>query len=424
MFVDEIKIQVIAGKGGDGCTSFRREKYIAMGGPDGGNGGRGANIVFRADKNLKTLIDLRYNKIIKGDKGVNGKGSSRNGKNAEDIIIKVPEGTIITDVDTELVVADLVKDGQEIIVAYGGRGGKGNKAFATHYDTAPKISEYGEPGEERIIKCELKLLADVGLVGMPSVGKSSILDLISAAKPKIGSYHFTTISPNLGVVTTKDNYVYTIADLPGLILGASEGLGLGDKFLRHTMRTKVIAHVIDMGASEGRNPIDDYEIIHQELANYSSKLVDKEQVVIANKMDLENANENLVKFKEKYPKLEVIPVSVTLKQNIALLVEELGMICQNTKAAILIDEKDMESHVIYQFKNEKPYTISNDQGIWIIKGTEIERIFKMTKFDNDEAVKRFARKLEKMGIEDELEALGAKRGDDVQIMGYIFSFKE
>ena len=269
MFVDEVKIKLIAGKGGDGCTSFRREKFIAMGGPNGGNGGKGASIIFKTDKSLKTLIDLKVKKIIKGDKGVNGKGDDRNGANAEDVIIKVPEGTVVTDLSTGNVICDLI-DG-EFVVAKGGRGGRGNRAFATHDNPAPKMSELGAPGEELEVKCELKVLADVGLVGLPSVGKSTLLSVISNATPKIAAYHFTTLSPNLGVVKVYDDS-FVMADLPGLIEGASEGIGLGHKFLRHAERTKVIAHVVDMSGIEGNDPIESYEIIVNELKKYDESL--------------------------------------------------------------------------------------------------------------------------------------------------------
>jgi GTP-binding protein len=254
MFVDEVVIKLVAGNGGDGCTSFRREKYVAMGGPNGGNGGHGANIIFKVDKSLHTLIDLRMQKLIKGNKGINGKGSDQNGANAENIIINVPEGTIVTNIKTKETICDLVGANSEVIVAHGGKGGRGNRSFATHDNPAPKMSELGYPGEELEVKCELKMLADVGLVGLPSVGKSTLLSIISNATPKIAAYHFTTLSPNLGVVKVYDNS-FVIADLPGLIEGASEGLGLGYKFLRHAERTKVLAHVIDMSGSEGRNPI-------------------------------------------------------------------------------------------------------------------------------------------------------------------------
>ena len=424
MFVDELIVKLIAGKGGDGCTSFRREKYIPMGGPDGGNGGRGANIIFKVDKGLKTLIDLRYQKIIKGDKGSNGKGSNRNGANADDIIIKVPAGTTIIDLDTNLVIADLVRDEQEVIVAHGGRGGRGNKAFATMQDKAPKMSEYGEPGEERKIKCELKVLADVGLVGLPSVGKSTLLSVISASKPKIAAYHFTTLSPNLGVVKLKDHRSFVMADLPGLIEGASEGAGLGHKFLKHASRTRIIAHVLDMGGFEGRNPIEDYEIIKNEIEKYGHKLDKKKEIVIANKCDLPDFDKNLDEFKKKYPNLEVLPISALNMIGIDDVMNRLADILDSIEEEDIYDENEYESHVLYKFQNEKPYTITNDNGVWVIKGDEIEKLFKMTKFTEDEAVIRFARKLKGMGIDEALEEAGAKRGDDVQILDYMFTFKE
>lgn len=424
MFVDELVVKVIAGKGGDGCTSFRREKYIPMGGPDGGSGGRGANIIFKVDKSLKTLIDLRYKKIIKGDKGSNGKGSNRNGASAEDIIIKVPAGTTLIDMDTNLIIADLIHDDEEFIVAHGGRGGRGNKAFVTMQDKAPKMSEYGEPGEERIIKCELKVLADVGLVGLPSVGKSTFLSVISASKPKIAEYHFTTLSPNLGVVKLKDHRTFVIADLPGLIEGASKGAGLGHNFLKHASRTRIIAHIIDMGGFEERDPINDYEIIRNELKNYSDKLANKKEIIIANKCDLPNFDDNLKRFKEKYPLLEVFKISALNNIGIDDVLTKLADTLDSIEQNDIYDESDYESHVIYKFKNEKPYTITNDNGVWVIKGDEIEKLFKMTKFTEDEGVIRFGRKLKGMGVEEALEEAGAKRGDDVQILDYVFTFKE
>ena len=273
MFVDELTVKLMAGSGGDGCTSFRREKFVPMGGPDGGNGGRGASIIFKVDKNLKTLVDLSYKKIIKAPKGENGKGSNKYGKNAEDVIICVPEGTTIINLENNEVMADLINDGEEFVVARGGRGGKGNKSFATHDVPAPKFSEKGEPGEEIQVRLELKVLADVGLVGMPSVGKSTLLSVISASKPKIAAYHFTTLNPNLGMVKLKNGKSFVMADLPGLIEGASDGVGLGIEFLKHAMRTRIIAHVIDMGSSEGRNPIEDYKIIRNEIEKYSDCLL-------------------------------------------------------------------------------------------------------------------------------------------------------
>ena len=424
MFVDEINIKVIAGDGGDGCTSFRREKYVPMGGPDGGDGGRGSNIIFKVDRNLKTLIDLKYQKIIKGKKGENGKGSNKVGKNASDIVIKVPAGTTIIDNDTNLVIVDLVDDNQEYIVAKGGKGGYGNKHFATHQDTAPRISEYGDKGEVRFIKCELKLLADVGIIGLPSVGKSTLLSLVSAAKPKIASYHFTTLAPNLGLVTTKKRKRFIMADLPGLIEGASSGVGLGDKFLRHTARCKLLVHVIDMGASDGRNPIDDYKVINNELSLYSNKLALKKQIVVANKSDLPDFSKNLEKFKKVYPDVEIFSISSLYNKGVDELIEKIAYALDTIKSENIYDESQMEDEVIFKFKEEEPYTIENIDGIWTIKGKKIEKLFSKTKFMEEESANRFATILRKMGVEEKLEEMGAKRGDDVKICGKIFSFKE
>ncbi len=425
MFVDEVTIKLIAGKGGDGCTSFRREKFVPLGGPNGGNGGKGADIIFQVEKGLKTLVDLKYKKIIKGSKGVNGKGSNKHGANAEDVIVKVPEGTTLIDNETGLVICDLVRDGDRFTVCHGGRGGRGNKAFATQEEPAPKMSEYGEPGEERVVKCELKVLADVGLVGMPSVGKSTILSLISGANPKIAAYHFTTLSPNLGVVKLKDQRSFVMADLPGLIEGASSGLGLGEKFLKHAMRTKVIGHVIDMGSFEGRNPIDDYLTIRKEIKQYDEKLARKPELIIANKMDLPDFEVNLEKFKKEFPNLEVVCVSAMEQKGLDEMIYKLADMLENAVLEPLYEENNFESHIVYKFNEKKPFTITrDDSGVWILKGEEIEKLLKMTKFQEDESVDRFARKLRGMGVEDELERLGAKRGDDVQILDYMFTFKE
>lgn len=424
MFVDELTIKVEAGKGGDGCTSFRREWCVPMGGPDGGNGGKGASIIFQIDKGLKTLIDLRYMKIIKGKKGENGKGSNRNGANAEYIIIKVPEGTTVVDLDTNLVIADLVGENKEVVVAKGGRGGRGNTAFRTQTDTSPKFSELGEPGEIRTLKVELKMIADVGLVGLPSVGKSTILSKISAATPKIASYHFTTLSPNLGVVKLKDTRSFVMADLPGLIEGASEGVGLGHKFLRHAMRTKILAHVVDMGAEEGRDPINDYKIIRDEIEAYNEKLAHKKEIVIANKMDLEQASHNLDEFKKAYPNVFVIEVSSVTNTGFDTLMKTLADMLDTISNDPLYEEEELMGHVIYKFQNERPFTITKIDDVWLLEGQELEKLFKMTRFDEDEAVMRFARRLKGMGVEEELERLGAKSGDEVQICDYIFEFKE
>lgn len=420
MFVDEVSVKLIAGKGGDGCTAFRREKYIAMGGPNGGNGGKGADIIFVADESLRTLIDLKMQKIIKGSKGNNGKGSDRNGANAENVYIKVPEGTVVSNKETGEIICDLVKNGQKCIVAHGGRGGRGNKSFATHDNPAPKMSELGAPGEEAEIKCELKMLADVGLVGFPSVGKSTILSVISNATPKIAAYHFTTLSPNLGVVKVYDD-TFVMADLPGLIEGASEGLGLGFQFLRHTSRCKVIAHVLDMSRESARNPIEDYEIIKNELKKYNEKMLNKPSVIIANKMDAEGASENLKEFKKKYPNELVIPISAATNQGLDKLMITLNDIIKNVPKE---EESTEETFKSYTYEEEKPFEIIKEGGIWVVKGKKVEELFQMTRFTEEESVLRFARILKKMGVEDKLESLGAQRGDEVKIMDYIFNFKE
>lgn len=422
MFVDEVILKVKAGNGGDGCTAFRREKYIPDGGPFGGNGGRGANIIFKTDLGLKTLLDLRYQKLIKAPKGANGEGKNKNGKGASDVVIKVPLGTTVKDMDTGLIIADLTRKDDEVIVAKGGRGGRGNTAFATPSNPAPNFSEHGEPGEERTLKVELRLLADVGFVGMPSVGKSTLLSKISASKPKIAAYHFTTLTPNLGVVKTIDNRVFVAADLPGLIKGASLGEGLGDKFLKHIQRTRVIAHILDMSGIEGRDPLEDYEIINKELKNFDPNLILKPQIVIANKMDLENAYLNLKRFKEKY-NIPVYEISAINNQGVDNVLVKIADELDKIKEEPLFNEENFESHVLYKFKKEKPFTITKDNDIYVIKGKEVEKLFRMTKFTDEGAI-RFARKLRAMGIDEKLLELGAKYGDKVQIMDLIFEFKE
>lgn len=423
MFVDEVTIKVIAGSGGDGCTAFRREKFVPNGGPNGGNGGRGSNIIFIVDKGLRTLLDLKYKKEIKGKRGEHGSGKNQFGKNAEDVIIKVPEGTTVSDAKTGAIIADLVKEDDSAVIAYGGRGGRGNRAFMTPENPAPDISEHGEPGEERIVKIELKMIADVGLVGLPSVGKSTILSKVSRANPKIAAYHFTTLSPNLGVVKTKNDKVFVMADLPGLIEGASVGEGLGDKFLRHVERTRIICHVIDMSGIEGRDPFDDYVLINKELENFSSKLLNKKQIVIANKMDMPNSKENLEEFKKKV-NCEVFEVSAIMNDGLDNLMMYIANMLDEIKEEKLYEDDKIESHVLYKFKKEKPFTITKENDYWIVRGDSVEKLFKMTKFNSNDATLRFAKKLKNMGIDDELKKLGAVSGDTVRIMDYEFEYVE
>ena len=422
MFIDEVIIDLEAGSGGNGCMAFRREKYVEMGGPYGGNGGKGADIIFKVDEGLNTLLDLRYKKLIRGDKGENGLGKGMHGAAAENVIIKVPEGTVITDIDTGLIIADLVKNGEEAVVAHGGRGGRGNIAFATRSNPAPNFAENGEPGEVKRVKVELKLLADVGLVGLPSVGKSTFISKISAVKPKIAAYHFTTLKPNLGVVRASNNRSFVVADLPGLIKGASLGEGLGDKFLKHIERTRVIAHIIDMSAFEGRDPYEDYLTINKELEDFNKKIIDKPQIIIANKMDMPTSKENLKKFKEKV-NVEVFEMSAMNGEGRDKIINKLADMLDNIKKEPLYDEQKFESHVLYKFKVEKPFTITRDNRTWVVRGDEVEKLLKMTKFSSDEAALRFSNKLRKMGIDDQLRELGAEEGDTVRILDFEFEYK-
>jgi len=423
MFVDEVTVELFAGKGGDGCLAFRREKFVEMGGPFGGNGGHGANIIFKADEGLNTLVDLRYKRVIKGDKGSNGEGKGKTGANAENVIIKVPIGTVVTDMETNLIIADLTKNNEEAIVASGGRGGRGNIAFATKSNPAPNFAENGEPGEYRKVKVELKLLADVGLVGLPSVGKSTIISKISAAKPKIAAYHFTTLVPNLGVVKVREGKSFVVADLPGLIEGASQGEGLGIEFLKHIERTRVIAHVIDISGIEGRNPIEDYYTIKQELENYNPSINKRPEIVIANKFENELYKENLKKFKEKI-KVPVFEVRAITGEGLDKVTNELSNMLDKIEKVELYDESRFENHILYQFRETKPFSITKEDNTYVIRGKEVEKLFKMTKFNTDDAALRFANKLRKMGIDDELKKMGCQDGDEVRILDYEFEFSD
>ncbi|EJP4335515.1 TPA: GTPase ObgE [Staphylococcus aureus] len=430
MFVDQVKISLKAGDGGNGITAYRREKYVPFGGPAGGDGGKGASVVFEVDEGLRTLLDFRYQRHFKASKGENGQSSNMHGKNAEDLVLKVPPGTIIKNVETDEVLADLVEDGQRAVVAKGGRGGRGNSRFATPRNPAPDFSEKGEPGEELDVSLELKLLADVGLVGFPSVGKSTLLSIVSKAKPKIGAYHFTTIKPNLGVVSTPDQRSFVMADLPGLIEGASDGVGLGHQFLRHVERTKVIVHMIDMSGSEGREPIEDYKVINQELAAYEQRLEDRPQIVVANKMDLPESQDNLNLFKEEIGEdVPVIPVSTITRDNIYQLLYAIADKLEEYKDVDFTVEEEESvgiNRVLYKHTpSQDKFTISrDDDGAYVVSGNAIERMFKMTDFNSDPAVRRFARQMRSMGIDDALRERGCKNGDIVRILGGEFEFVE
>lgn len=435
MFIDEVKIYVRSGDGGNGLVAFRREKYVPKGGPAGGDGGKGANVIFKVDEGLRTFMDYRYQKKFVAPNGENGMSKGMHGRKSKDLYLIVPPGTVIKDTDTGEILADLTQHEQEVIVARGGRGGRGNCRFATPSNPAPEIAENGEPGEERNLTLELKLMADVGLVGFPSVGKSTLLSITSKAKPKIADYHFTTLVPNLGVVETKDHKSFVMADLPGLIEGASQGVGLGHQFLRHIERTKVIVHVIDMSATDGRNPYGDYKIINKELEEYNMRLLERPQVVVANKMDMPDSKENLIKFKEELKKsgeeVDIIEISAFTRENIDKLLYTISDILENTDPNMLYeveleDEESLENRVLYKHKpKDETFTITRDDtGAYVVSGPGIERAFLMTDFNRDASVRRFAQQMRSMGVDDALRARGCSNGDTVKILKGEFEFVE
>ncbi|SDK40566.1 GTPase ObgE [Sediminibacillus albus] len=426
MFVDQVKVYVKAGDGGNGLVAFRREKYVPMGGPAGGDGGNGGDIVFEVDEGLNTLMDFRYQKHFKAKRGENGMSKGQHGKNSDPTVLAVPPGTTVRDDDTGEVIADLVEHKQRAVIAQGGRGGRGNIRFATPRNPAPELAENGEPGRERYIQIELKLIADVGLVGFPSVGKSTLLSVVSAAKPKIADYHFTTLSPNLGVVETTDQRSFVMADLPGLIEGAHEGIGLGHQFLRHVERTRVIVHVIDMAATEGRDPYQDYLAINKELKEYDLTLENRPQIIAANKMDMPEAEENLNAFKAKMTEeVSVYPISTITREGIReLMFAVADMLDTIPKETTPIEEK--EERVIYRYEPEQEgFQVTRDpDGAFVLSGERIEKLFKMTDFNRDESVRRFSRQMRGMGVDEALRKKGAEDGDTVRLLEYEFEFIE
>ncbi|WP_165329152.1 GTPase ObgE [Streptococcus tangpeifui] len=433
MFLDTAKVSVKAGRGGDGMVAFRREKYVPNGGPWGGDGGKGGSVIFKVDEGLRTLMDFRYNRKFKAKNGEKGMTKGMHGRGAEDLIVAIPPGTTVRAAETGKILTDLVENGQEFVVAKGGRGGRGNIRFATPRNPAPEISENGEPGEERELQLELKILADVGLVGFPSVGKSTLLSVVTAAKPKIGAYHFTTIVPNLGMVRTKSGESFAMADLPGLIEGASQGVGLGTQFLRHIERTRVILHVIDMSASEGRDPYEDYLSINNELETYNLRLMERPQIIVANKMDMPEAQDNLKIFKEKlaanYDEFEdlpmIFPISSLAHQGLENLLEATAELLDQTDEFLLYSEEDMEQEeAYYGFESdEQPFEISrDDDATWVLSGAKLEKLFVMTNLERDESLMKFARQLRGMGVDQALRERGAKDGDLVRIGNFEFEF--
>lgn len=426
MFVDQVKVHVKAGKGGDGLVSFKHEKYIANGGPFGGDGGNGGSVIFEADPGMVTLLDLRFNRIIRAQEGEKGKNKRMHGANACDRIVKVPLGTIVKRADTGQILADLTEAHQQQVVAKGGQGGRGNSRFKSSRNVAPRYAEPGKEGEEFDVIVELRTLADVGLVGYPSVGKSTFLDAVSRARPEIGDYPFTTITPNVGVVQTKDGRSFVMADLPGLIDGASEGKGLGHQFLRHIERCRVIIHVIDMGGAEGRDPVQDYANINKELENYHLRLLERPQIVVANKMDEEHAQENLRRFKEAYPDLEVFETMTLIHEGLDPVLRKAADLLETTPVFPVLDENEQDQGVTYTFaEKEKPFTIEQAApGRYKVYGPLIKKNFNLDKLNTDEDFYNFANQMRFLGIDKHLREAGAEDGDVVELEGYEFEFLE
>ncbi len=416
MFVDYVKIYVRGGDGGNGAVAFRREKFVPLGGPAGGDGGNGGDVVFRVDEGLRTLVDFRYQKHCKAKRGEHGRSKGQHGANADSLVVKVPPGTLVKDAETGEIIADLTRKGQEVIVARGGRGGRGNMRFASPSNPAPQIAENGEPGEERWVELELKVLADVGLVGYPSVGKSTLLASVSAARPKIADYHFTTLSPNLGVVDVGDGRSFVMADLPGLIEGAHQGIGLGHQFLRHVERTRVLVHVVDMAALEGRDPYEDWLKINEELRQYRKELAGRPQIVAANKMDLPGAREHLSEFRERVgPDVPVYPISAATREGIRELLFAVADLLDRQPDQSLEEETGSEHKVYRVPEPEEPYVIRRENEVFIVEGKRVERLVAMTNFAYHDSVRRLARILREMGVEEALREKGAKEGDTVRI---------
>lgn len=428
MFVDQARVFVKGGDGGNGIVSYRREKFVPLGGPAGGDGGDGGNVVFVVDEGLRTLLDFRYQRHFKADRGEYGKPKNQHGKSASDLMVKVPPGTTVRDADTDEFLGDLIHHGQTLVVAKGGRGGRGNTHFASQVNKAPDMAEKGEPGEERWVVLELKVLADVGLVGFPSVGKSTLLSVVSAARPKIGEYHFTTLSPELGVVGVMDGRSFVMADLPGLIEGAHEGHGLGHEFLRHMERTKVLVHVLDMAATEGRNPIEDYQVIRDELASYGRHLETRPELLAANKMDVFGAEENLHKFKAAYPELRVFPISGVTHQGVSDLLlavaDELATVEREVSLENPQEETPNAERKVYHFEKSQSFHIRREGGSFIVESKELEKLVKMTNFAQFDAVKRFQYILKKQGVDAALRQRGAEEGDVIRIGEMEFEFTE
>ena len=424
MFTDYVKIIAKAGNGGDGAVSFRREKYVAAGGPDGGDGGKGGNVYMEVDQDRNTLIDFRYQKKFKAENGRNGEGAHKYGKSGEDLVIKVPLGTIVKEAETGKVIADLSELGQKELILAGGRGGKGNSHFATSTRQAPHFSQEGEKREEKELILELKLLADVGLLGFPNVGKSTLLSVVTDATPKIADYHFTTLEPNLGVVKGEYGDSFVIADIPGIIEGASQGVGLGIQFLRHIERTRLLLHVIDVSGIEGRNPVKDFKTINEELKQYSEKLSKRKQIIVANKVD-SMQDKTLYEELEKMAKekgLEIYQISAATGQGIKELMKKVSEVLKTLPKEDLVEIQKEEK--IYTLQEEKEIDVRKEEDIYIVSGTVIEKLMRTVNLEDNESLHYFHRRLNELGINQKLKELGIQDGDWVQISDYELEWEE
>ncbi|MBQ4019755.1 MAG: GTPase ObgE [Erysipelotrichaceae bacterium] len=420
-FIDKVKLKLKAGNGGNGIVAFKREKYNPLGGPSGGDGGNGGSIIFKVDTNKSTLLDLRFSKMIRAQDGENGKGNNMYGASRDDVIVKVPLGTIVKDLDLDEVIADLNTLDSEEVICQGGKGGRGNFHFKSSRNNAPDHATLGTPGEERNVLVELKLLADVGLVGLPSVGKSTLLSVVSNARPEIADYPFTTLKPQLGMVKVGDSS-FVMADLPGLIEGASEGKGLGHEFLKHIERCRLIIHVLDMGRED---PLNDYEVINEELKRYPGNLSERPQIVVANKMDLDNASENLERFKKAYPDVEIFETTTLINEGLSPVLYKAKDMLKELPQFPLYDPNKADKKVVYKYEEPEQFKIFNEgNGVWRVEGEKIERLFRNTNFKDDDSILCFSRALSKMKLDDALRQRGCKNGDQVFIQDYSFDFMD
>ncbi len=418
MFTDYVKINVKSGDGGNGAVSFRREKYVAAGGPDGGDGGKGGDVYFFVDPDANTLVDFRFKKKFKAENGKNGEGAHRYGRSGEDLHIGVPIGTIIRDAETNQVLADLSEKGQEELILPGGRGGKGNSHFATSTRQAPRFSQDGEKGLEKELVLELKLLADVGLVGFPNVGKSTFLSRTTSATPKIANYHFTTLEPNLGVVKSIYGDSFVIADIPGIIEGASQGTGLGLQFLRHIERTRLLLHVIDVSGAEGRNPVEDFNTINEELKQYSEKLAARKQIIVANKID-SMQDENLYKELEEMAKekgIEIYKISAVTGEGIEELLKHVSEVLKTLPKEDVVEV--VGGKKVYTLEDEIPFTITREDGMWIVDGPGVQKIMRRVNLEDNESMYYFQKCLDELGVNKALKEAGVKQGDTVKVVDW------